>query len=486
MVSELKKIIFLIYYIQSYQFFNRLYPRLPRSKSNVSILSNEDYERIKRNANKLNNEYINPNTVNDYEIKKNQLILENQRNNRLQKAKAHLQKLKQINKTLSSFHQPLSPTLYNQFNIQFSPIFSHRTNNNQACRDIDVIVKRAKVFNVRDRQIEHNEKMDTIYRKKEENMDKMIEIERLKELKYNEDKKLIIKEKNKEGVKSIIDQIKEKEYIRLIEREKVLKDAELMKMQIKAYEDEELREIEQKKIKKMMLSKTNDEFLNYMNLERLKRKIRDKEEDFRVMKFNKEQNEKKDEELKIQKKLKLLKEQEILKNKEKQEMILEKKEILKELNDKRINEEFEKKQNEKEKIKLIKLENDRKKLIEGYETQVLEKIKQKEKKIKEEHDEFEEIKKRQIIEDENERRKEELKKIQYSINGQELLKQMNEKKEKEKLIQDEKKEERIIVDKNVEEYQKLVEKYKKDKLKELEKLNIKPKYRVELQKYKIV
>ena len=486
MVSELKKIIFLIYYIQSYQLFNRLYPRLPRSKSNVSILSNEDYERIKRNANKLNNEYINPNTVNDYEIKKNQLILENQRNNRLQKAKAHLQKLKQINKTLSSFHQPLSPTLYNQFNIQFSPIFSHRTNNNQACRDIDVIVKRAKVFNVRDRQIEHNEKMDTIYRKKEENMDKMIEIERLKELKYNEDKKLIIKEKNKEGVKSIIDQIKEKEYIRLIEREKVLKDAELMKMQIKAYEDEELREIEQKKIKKMMLSKTNDEFLNYMNLERLKRKIRDKEEDFRVMKFNKEQNEKKDEELKIQKKLKLLKEQEILKNKEKQEMILEKKEILKELNDKRINEEFEKKQNEKEKIKLIKLENDRKKLIEGYETQVLEKIKQKEKKIKEEHDEFEEIKKRQIIEDENERRKEELKKIQYSINGQELLKQMNEKKEKEKLIQDEKKEERIIVDKNVEEYQKLVEKYKKDKLKELEKLNIKPKYRVELQKYKIV
>ena len=54
------------------------------------------------------------------------------------------------------------------------------------------------------------------------------------------------------------------------------------------------------------------------------------------------------------------------------------------------------------------------------------------------------------------------------------------------MIQDEKKEERIIVDKNVEEYQKLVEKYKKDKLKELEKLNIKPKYRVELQKYKIV
>ena len=419
-------------------------------------------------------------------MKNNQLILENQKNNQLQKARAHLEKLKQINKTLTSFHQPLSPTLYNQFNIQFSPIFSHRTTNNQACRDIDVIVKRAKVFNVRDRQVEHNEKMDSLYRQKEEKLDKMIELERLKELKYNEDKKQVIKEKNKEGVKAIIDQIKEKEYIRLIEREKVIKDAELMKMQIKAYEDEELREIEQKKIKKMMLSKTNDEFLNYMALERQKRKIRDKEENFRVMKFNKEQNEKKDEELKIQKKLKLLKEQEILKFKEKQEMILEKKEKLKELNDKRINEEVEKKEKEKEKIKLLKLENDRKKLIEGYETQTLEKLKQKEKKIIEDQNEFEEIKKRQIMEDENERRKEELKKIQYNINGQELLRQMNEKKEKEKLLLDEKKEERIIVDKNVEEYKKLVEKYKQDKLKELEKLNVKPMYRVELQKYKIV
>ena len=36
------------------------------------------------------------------------------------------------------------------------------------------------------------------------------------------------------------------------------------------------------------------------------------------------------------------------------------------------------------------------------------------------------------------------------------------------------------------EYQQLVEQYKKDKLKEMEKLNIKPKYRAELQKYKIV
>ena len=49
-----------------------------------------------------------------------------------------------------------------------------------------------------------------------------------------------------------------------------------------------------------------------------------------------------------------------------------------------------------------------------------------------------------------------------------------------------KKEERMIADKNVEEYQQFVEKYKQEKLKELEKLNVNPMYRVELQKYKIV
>ena len=139
-----------------------------------------------------------------------------------------------------------------------------------------------------------------------------------------------------------------------------------------------------------------------------------------------------------------------------------------------------------EKKKLIKFEKERKKLIEGYANQILEKQKKIEQKKIEEKNEYEEIKKRQIIEDENERRKEELRKIQYSINGQELLKQMNEKKEKEKLIKDEIKEEKRVMDKNVEEYQQFVENYKQDKLKELEKFNVKPIYIAELQKYKIV
>ena len=270
----------------------------------------------------MTSDYININNTNDYEIKNNLLILQNQKDNRLQKAKAHIEKLKNINKTLISFHQPLSPNFQNKFNIEFSPIFFHKTKNNQACRDIDEIFKRAKIFHIRDRQVELNKGMENIYRNKEEKLDKMMEMERLKELKYNEDKKKIKKEINKESVKEIIEQIKEKEYSRLIERERVLKDAELMKKQIKAFENEELREIEQNKIKKMILNKDNNDFLNYMNLLRKKQKMDEKELDLKVMKYNRDKNNKMDEEIKIQKKLKLLKEQEILKNKEKKEMIL--------------------------------------------------------------------------------------------------------------------------------------------------------------------
>ena len=434
----------------------------------------------------MTSNYININSTNDYEIKNDQLILQNQKNNRLQKAKAHIQKLKQINKILSSFRQPLSPNFKSEFDIQFSPIFSHRTRNNQACRDIDEIFKRAKIFHMRDKQLEHNEILDSLYRTKEERLDRMMEMERLKELKYNEDKKKIKKEKNKESVKEIIEQIKEKEYTRLIERERIIKDAELMKRQMKAYENEELREIEQKKIKKMILSKENEAFLKYMSSLRKKQKMEDKEADLKVMKFNRDQNNKMDEELKIQKKLKLLKEQEILKNKEKQEMILEKKEKLRELKDKKIMEQIEKENIQKERNEMIKLENDKKNLIKGYEDQIAEKLKRKEKKKIEDMNEYEEIKNRQIMENEEERRKEELRKIQNNMNEQELIKQMNEKREKKKKIEKEKMEEKMQILKDMDEYQQFMEKYKNDKLKEMEKLKINPIYRAELQKYKIV
>ena len=94
----------------------------------------------------MTSDYININNTNDNEIKNNLLILQNQKDNRLQKAKAHIEKLKNLIKTLISFHQPLSPNFQNKFNIEFSPIFFHKTKNNQACRDIDEIFKRAKIF----------------------------------------------------------------------------------------------------------------------------------------------------------------------------------------------------------------------------------------------------------------------------------------------------------------------------------------------------
>ena len=86
---------------------------------------------------------------------------------------------------------------------------------------------------------------------------------------------------------------------------------------------------------------------------------------------------------------------------------------------------------------------------------------------------------------EEERRLEEIKKKIFNANGEEVRRQIQEKIEKEKLrkraIIDERKE----IQQNLDEYKKTIERIKKEKLEEMEYYQIKPEYRVDLQRYKI-
>ena len=76
---------------------------------------------------------------------------------------------------------------------------------------------------------------------KERKLDLMMELERLKELKYQEEVENDKKRKRLQSAKVIKDQIKENEIKRLQEREMKIREGELMKRQIKAMQDEELR-----------------------------------------------------------------------------------------------------------------------------------------------------------------------------------------------------------------------------------------------------
>ena len=103
-----------------------------------------------------------------------------------------------------------------------------------------------------------------------------------------------------------------------------------------------------------------------------------------------------------------------------------------------------------------------------------------------EEKEYETMIKLQIKEKEEEKIFEQLRRKTFEENGRDVLRQIRERKEKKLFEKRYKLEEGRILNQNQEEYFKTLERIKLQKLKEMEKMGIDPKYRVELEKLKIV
>ena len=132
-----------------------------------------------------------------------------------------------------------------------------------------------------------------------------------------------------------------------------------------------------------------------------------------------------------------------------------------------------------------KLENQKKELIEGNEIQKVAKKKRLQEQAMADQKEYQDIIKRQIADMEEDRRLEEMRKNIYNSNGEALRKQMKEKEEKRKMMQRGVIEEGRQIKQELDGYKKTLERIKKEKLDEMERYHIDPKYRVDLQKYKI-
>ena len=120
---------------------------------------------------------------------------------------------------------------------------------------MNTLLKCSKVASIRDLQKEEHKRMEKNFKEKEAKLDLMMELERLKELKFQEDKEKVEKLKRYAGAQVIIQQIKEKEMKRLQEKEIIAREGELMKKQIKALQDEELRNEERKRLENSRLAK---------------------------------------------------------------------------------------------------------------------------------------------------------------------------------------------------------------------------------------
>ena len=199
-----------------------------------------------------------------------------------------------------------------------------------------------------------------------------------------------------------------------------------------------------------------------------------------------ERAKKEEEETRQKKLIQMQKEIETQKLREKQEKISDNQALLDELRAKRYVEENEKKEREKELNEVVKLIKKKKELIEGNEEQKIKKRNRLAEQALNEEKEYETMIKLQIKEKEEEKIFEQLRRKTFEEYGRDVLRQIRERKEKKLFEKRYKLEEGRILNQNQEEYFKTLERIKLQKLKEMEKMGIDPKYRVELEKLKIV
>ena len=117
----------------------------------------------------------------------------------------------------------------------------------------------ARVATIRDRQKAEHKEMEKVFKKKEDKLDTMMELERLKELKLQQDRELNRKIQNREGALIVVEQIKDKDRERMKQQEMIDREQKMMLLQIKELQAQEIRAAELKKIRNEQSAKEIEE-----------------------------------------------------------------------------------------------------------------------------------------------------------------------------------------------------------------------------------
>ena len=355
--------------------------------------------------------------------------------------------------------------------------------DDDAVKVMDKMVLYAKIATIRDRQLDERKVMEDVYKQKENRMDVMMELERLKEIQFLQEREKELKRQRMQGARIVIEQIKESDHERMKKREKQERERiQMLKAMEKLAEEdkrrqEELRLRQQNQINEAVAAN------KIAQLAKQKKILEEKEEDLKILIFQREKDRQEEAILAEKKRIAAEKEVELQKLREKQKRSSDKQGELDAIRAKRAFEENERKERQKEEEK--KLEQQR-----IMEMLVLENKKQKEAKEKilaeEAKREKEEFNKR-IMEQMKEIEKEKqiaLKKKEDNLKNQEaILKQIAEKEELGKNSYQEKMEEGRKIKEKLDEYKKNLEAIRRQKIAELKSLNIKDKYIVPLEMY---
>ena len=444
--------------------------KLPRI--DTAYISFYDYERIRKNA-------IIPK---EDEIHNNERIQKEQEKTKLAKANALKEKIKKINTTPNL--KIASNNNYNENDLMIEAK-KHLEKNEDCVKQMEKLSLCAKVATIRERQLKEHEMMDDLYKKKEKKLDEMMELERLKELRQQQNREDNRKQLQRDGCMIIIDQIKQKEYERIKQKDIIERERQMIQRQIREMHLEDIRQAEKKRMTNEKAAKEIVESNRINALNKQKKILEEKEEDLRILKYNLEKARKEEEEIKEKKRLRDEKEREIQKLREKQEKANDKLAEMAAIQAKRAYE-----QNERE----IKLKEKNEQLIRQKKIEELKEINERQRKdkkrqlmeiAKKEKEEHDRIIEKNMEDIEKDRRMEEIKKKKIYENKYDLIKLIKMKEEKEKMknkeLQEEGRKEKQMRD----DWKLRMENIKQQKIQELKNLGIKRKYIVDLENFKI-
>ena len=355
--------------------------------------------------------------------------------------------------------------------------------DDDAVKVMDKMVLYAKIATIRDRQLDERKVMEDVYKQKENRMDVMMELERLKEIQFLQEREKELKRQRMQGARIVIEQIKESDHERMKKREQQERERiQMLKAMEKLAEEDKRR---QEDLRLRQKNQINEAVAanKIAQLAKQKKILEEKEEDLKILIFQREKDRQEEAILAEKKRIAAEKEIELQKLREKQKRSSDKQGELDAIRAKRAFEENERKERQKEEEK--KLEQQR-----IMEMLVMENKKQKEAKEKilaeEAKKEKEEFNKR-IMEQMKEMEKEKeiaLKKKEDNLKNQEaILQQIAQKEELGKNSYQEKMEEGRKIKEKLDEYKKNLEAIRRQKIAELKSLNIKDKYIVPLEMY---
>jgi hypothetical protein len=224
-------------------------PRLPTL--DTALLSFYDYERIKKNA------YI----PSREESLNNERIHKEQKDTQLAKARALKEKIQKYDKNKPKyFLSDIEREKIINDKKLLARAQKYHDDNEDVVKEMEKLAFYAKVATIRDKQKQEHKIMGQNYKRKEEKLDTMMELERLKELKNQQDQEELKNKMRREGCLIIIEQMKKKELEKIKHKEQLEKEQQEILKNIKKMQEEDAKEAEKKRL---LQEKMTQEIVEY-------------------------------------------------------------------------------------------------------------------------------------------------------------------------------------------------------------------------------